>query len=683
MIIDPVGTMRPVLTSVLGDLGYRNVKGETSMKEALSSLQTGSFSWIVTYLSIREDISGMHLLRLCINNEELKETRISMFFDEAEFDYIPLAFSFGLLSWHLSPPTPKSLKQEIKDILTNLKQNEGDDTIVAHTSLRHHMMEAKKYSDLITLDLTFTQYDPNNAQYQLNMAESQYLTGDTASAGATLYQTKLSHPELTTRCDQLADEYLGRKLTDADQGGEPKIFLIIDHDESASKATETQLRKLKPSHIEIVEDGQAGIDYIKENQEDIDLIVTEWRIRKLPGPAFVQRVRSEISQTLPIIIHSSLIKKNDANLLKEVGVSTVIQKPIVEADFISTVLMELRQSANPSEVDTLSRKIFQLIKAGNIEQASTLAGRLFALKEVTEANCLPIQAEFLFHEKQYEEAKAKAMESIKISGPDVTNLNTLGKSCMALGEFESAMKCFDKAKAMSPDNLERLCMMANIEYDQEDKGKADELMEQASKIDKDAESVVRTKVDIMTKEGDTAGAKEILGSMDNVSNMISFWNNQAIAYARNDRLDQAYKTYERALESLPKSEEDLKTLVSYNFGLAYVRAGEYKRAKALLEQAAEEPMHRIYNKANSLLDRVEEAIHEGTKVVINKNAEVKHSSALEDQLEFFNSSDGSEPGKYTLYGIYSFGGTLPSEAKGLMSELPELDFSKKPKSDAA
>lgn len=64
-------------------------------------------------------------------------------------------------------------------------------------------------------------------------------------------------------------------------------------------------------------------------------------------------------------------------------------------------------------------------------------------------------------------------------------------------------------------------------------------------------------------------------------------NNIAVVHRRLGEFEQALLTYEQALDTLPATEQRLRSSVLYNIGIAYLTIGEPRRGRAFLEPALE------------------------------------------------------------------------------------------------
>ncbi len=79
--------------------------------------------------------------------------------------------------------------------------------------------------------------------------------------------------------------------------------------------------------VHAFQDGQKAWEAIESGLQ-VDAVIMEWKIPNLSGPLFLQRLRMQGQVTLPVIVLSSLVTKKDKNLLREMGVATVVEKPL-------------------------------------------------------------------------------------------------------------------------------------------------------------------------------------------------------------------------------------------------------------------------------------------------------------------------------------------------------------------
>src|SRR5690606_28842822 len=98
------------------------------------------------------------------------------------------------------------------------------------------------------------------------------------------------------------------------------------------------------------QDGQEAWEWLDSNDEP-SLIIQEWRLPKISGNVLVQRARNKGLSRVPIVIYSSLVKATDALLLREMGVTEVIEKPLSKKLLTATLNSCLEREHYPSDPD--------------------------------------------------------------------------------------------------------------------------------------------------------------------------------------------------------------------------------------------------------------------------------------------------------------------------------------------
>lgn len=101
-----------------------------------------------------------------------------------------------------------------------------------------------------------------------------------------------------------------------------------------------------------------------------DLIVMEWRLPKVTGPMLLQRMRAHGMHLPSIIVNSSLVKRKDETLLKEMGVATVLEKPTKRGDYLNALAWVVGQARKPTEGKFLETTIRGLLQTGKFEDAA-------------------------------------------------------------------------------------------------------------------------------------------------------------------------------------------------------------------------------------------------------------------------------------------------------------------------
>lgn len=112
LIVDDMQTMRRLLKSALNDLGYANVTDADGGKAALTLLESGDYSLLITDWNM-PDMEGIDLLKAVRANDRLKELPVLMVTAEAKKEQILEAAEAGVNGYVVKPFQPAQLKDKL------------------------------------------------------------------------------------------------------------------------------------------------------------------------------------------------------------------------------------------------------------------------------------------------------------------------------------------------------------------------------------------------------------------------------------------------------------------------------------------------------------------------------------------------------------------------------------------
>jgi tetratricopeptide (TPR) repeat protein len=622
VVIDPSGPVRQLLADTLRQgLGFEAVEGKASISDALQFLEVETAAWVlVGAVQADQPANALHLLKICSEHPELKSVRVSFFVEPDEQYVLPPAFELGLFSWHPKPFTKDSLLEEMTKLLSRLEAERGIEPLVAGHYLRQHLQAKKSYAAQIGLEKGLLDLYPGNPQLLLNLAEPQFQSGQAAAAKKTLKQVKMVDASLADKVDEKAKALFGdASLVDSADSGDGstdvlgvKTAVVIDGDDAVTQSEFDILKGLGVANVQRFADGEAAFEWLSKNPEP-DLIVMEWRIRKLSGPLLVQRVRKHGFLNVPIIVLSSLLKPEDMPLVREIGIANIVQKPLNKDAFVPGLIFTMQQERLPTEQQALDRKIRALIRSRKMSEVEPLLAKLTADPQVPTARKRAIEAEYLYVTGDYPKARDAGVEALKLSGDSILVLNVLGKTFMRLKNHEAALKCFNKAQEMSPNNIERLCNMAESQTELGQHDAASDTLEDAKTLDPDSATVAEARIKVAITKGDTGAAKKLMGALDSLDSLVSYMNNKAVAYAKCGHTNDAIELYKKTVSSIPDDKTDTKAIVTYNLALAQVRESAFEEAVVLLKQVLAFPPSRVHKKSTSLMERLKVAMEKGAE----------------------------------------------------------------------
>ncbi|WP_141730949.1 response regulator [Oligoflexus tunisiensis] len=623
LVVDPSGASRTLLSEVIRGLGFADVHGVPSLKDALSIMEVERVRWLITPLFVDQHENLLQVLNLYTTVPELRQLRVSALVEETEMDILPACFERGLLSYHKKPFTKDSLINELKDFLQRYEKSGWRSSQMAGSYLRQNLMALGLFEELLTFERHLLKYSPGDLHQYLNLAVPLAKTGKEDEAKAILSQVRKIDASLGGAIKQICTTYLaGEDISQSSGSGMNmlglKTAIILDSDTSIRSEIQTTLHEMGVESIHAFEDGLSAHEHIKQHNNP-DIILQEWRVPKLTGPLFLQRAQEEGAKTTPVILVSSLVQKEDIPFVREMGVANTLQKPFQRKELVQSIIWTIQQDRQPTEQGSMERKMRQLLAERQFEEAAKIKERYISDATISVGSKELIEAEFAYAFGDNEKARDFGIEAIKHAGESIFILNLLGKAMINLREFETALKCFQKAQTLAPLNLERLCQIAEIHSELGDTKKANEILEEAKDIDPDSQRVKEAEAKAAINGGETGVAKKIMAQLKAMENVVAYMNNRSVALARCGMIDDGIEGYKKTLEAIPDERPDIKGIVHYNIAFAYIRSTKLAEAKAELEQAVQYPTTKVLSRAEALLKRVNQAIDKGSQLTIARN----------------------------------------------------------------
>ena len=680
LVVEHSGTVRQLICDVLNKLGFSNVHSMSSVKDAHSYLEAETVDWIILPLYANEDPNGLHTVRMVSSFPDLFGTKVSLLLEERDEWVIAKAFELGLFSYHKRSTNRDGFDLEFQELLKTLENCQWDTTKTSISYLRRHLKKSLQYADLLTLEKSVMEIYPGDGDNLLSLAEAQLLNGDPGKAFKTLAQADVICPERAPDTQALRSNIessnLATQTTDA--AGLPsqnilglKSVVIIDHDDATRTGVRSIMNELGCENINDFADGEAATKWMDQAGEP-DLIVMEWRIPKVSGPALLQRVRSRGFAHTPIIILSSLIKTSDMPLIRELGVANLALKPLEKATFLKTIIWTIQQDRTPSDIHAMENKIRTLLSCKEIKSAETLLAKYSISPSAQPSRKAIFKAELAYAKEQYREARDLAIEAVKHSGESLFALNILGKCLMTMRDYESALKCFRKAQSISPMNLERLVTIAEVQAELGEKEEARESINKAKDIDPENRVVSEGVARVAITSGASTEAQTALASLDSNINLIRYLNNKAVAHAKCGFAVEGLEIYQKTLAAIPRREQELIGVVIYNMALAKIRSSDLNGAVSDLEKILAGKPIRVSKKAESLKSRLREAIQEGRSFTLPESDPANPAPTLNEPMapvahdtaasSLINSMLSLRPGELCCYLLF----------KSTASETPEL-----------
>lgn len=692
LIIEPSSAVRQLLSDVAKCLGFRDHGTAANCKDALGMLEFEDFNWVITPAMLDDSVNALQLLKLFTEDSRLRQIRMSLIVDDSEEFCLPRAFELGLLSYHKKAYVRDLMEGELRGLIEKIDAYNGSSTLASADYVHKYLLQSKQYRPFKAFVERLLKLLPGSPEVLLKLAESQFVTHEPSKGFGTLLQIEHLYDSYKPRLDELSQRYLGNKNSIDGSGVHGQNALgvhrcvVIDPDTDVQRKLKDFLSYAGVPEVAIFDNGETAWEYCKQEQT-IDLVVQEWRIPRVSGPQLLQRLRQCGRYDLPIVVISSLIKKDETPLVREMGVSAVIAKPFDKFTFFKELVWTLQQNVCPTEQKSFEQKIRMLLKVNKIEEAESILTEYLELAHVSEGSKKQMLAEMAFAKEKYKAARSHAVEALKLSGDSLMMLNLLGKCFMKLGEFESALKCMEKAQSISPHNVERLCNIAEVQFDLGQREAAKEALSSASSLDSGNDIVIETDAEIALLMGDSNRAKGLMAQLDSLPNIVSFMNNRAVALTRCGQFDEGIQLYQDTLIALPDPWSETHDIVVYNLGLAYVRHGDIDGAIEQLDRVKSSDETALGKKRSSLRKRLVSAKSAGEVVKLRASDAKKVCSEPEvqeeieaetegaagaEELTALKGSAGAHPGELCCYLVYKCSADEESATNKFLENMPRF-----------
>jgi CheY-like chemotaxis protein len=687
-VIEPLVALRSQLLDHVRDLAFEAATGYSDLKSFLDILEVEPVDWILTASFSNTEVNVFHLLQICSEEPSFKNIRISLLYRDGEEDLLPLAFEMGLFSAH-NTSIPSKVSEDIQGLMRNLRSASYNSTLVSAFYIRRMLREKRHWEHIIKFEKTILELFPGSTECLMSLAQAQ-LSAGLEDGVLTLQQIKLLKPSLSEQVDELAMQYVSPdasdnllELQDANAGVKPTLnalgidcAVLIDPDSAVQHAIRQALSGAGIKDIEVFDSGESAWDWIHHGGR-CSLILMEWRIPDMSGVQLIQRIRQQFA-SVPIMVVSSLVSQAEMPLVKEMGVNAIVEKPFDTPTLIAELITVIQQNRYPTEQTSMDHKIVNCLEAGNKAEASRLLAMYLSNPSYDDIGKKRIQAEFAFHEGHYRQSCTLASAALKQSSNSLELLNLLGKALMKLGDFETALKCMEKAHSLSPRNIDRICKMSMLCADLGRVDDANAHLDQAKDIDSKNILVLESESQLALQQKDTARAMHALAKLESLQRIAAFINNKAVALVRNNQFQDGIALYNSALEALPPPWGYVHDTVCYNLALAHIRFHEYTQATEALKKVKSGPETAIGKKASSLMHRLAQAESTKTPFMITPEKVPEPASTAagpaESGIDFAALVEGlaASRGDICCYRIYAADSLVTREGLNLLKHTPRI-----------
>lgn len=263
-----------------------------------------------------------------------------------------------------------------------------------------------------------------------------------------------------------------------------KCVLVVDDIQPARETVLNILRVLGYKKLIEAADGMDALQKL-ENNPDIALIISDWKMPRMNGADFLRRVRSRSDwEGLPFLFLTSKSEAEDVAEASDLGVTEYMVKPLTidvlveklkgmdamtPAKKLAAVLQEVKEFCSRSEfekaVESLSvarkelpslesRILFEManvfFKAGDFGMTKEMLDKSIKINPLL-GKAWHLKSELEKRQNEWDNARISLSKALEINPRNIDYLLSLGDAYLNSQDFSKARENFQKAVNTAPD----------------------------------------------------------------------------------------------------------------------------------------------------------------------------------------------------------------------------------------
>ena len=354
-------------------------------------------------------------------------------------------------------------------------------------------------------------------------------------------------------------------------------FLIVDESQSVRDALSMALKAMGLRRICHATDAATALHMLQS--ERIDFIICDRNLRQVSGMELLKEIRENTQlMSMPFLMLSSEISKEDVMLASEFGIDGYMQKPFVPKEVSQKVSQAIGRHTDPANSEKQFDRARQLYSGGKFEDSLNLYQQL-QIKFPDSARTRVGVARCLRALDRIDQAIESLNEAIEKNNLYVHAHHELALIYLHLDDIERSLEAFDQAIAASPLNPIRYETISEILYREKRYERAEEYLMRAVKLELVYPNIFSQlgKVLFAQKKMDRA-IKYFEQALQTQPTNTSFLNSLGICLKEVGRYEDALKYYNTALKY-----RQADTKVLYNKALCLIQMNDLDRARKTLK----------------------------------------------------------------------------------------------------
>lgn len=420
-----------------------------------------------------------------------------------------------------------------------------------------------------------------------------------------------------------------------------KVLVAVD-DGAISTQAERVLRHCGAREVIWCVSGRKAMERV-ELDPNFQLLVVDLRISDPTGATFLQYVRShqhaQVREASVLILRGA-VRRDDLVLMAEIGYLDHVSKTFTDQMFAEKLQELARDRSDPHSERSFSRRYLSQLQAGDFAAAEeTLTPRL--TKEPASPKLLAYYADLLFRARELDRAEAVARKVLSASPHFLPAMNSLAKILVAKGKHREAVALVEKARELSPQNIERALVLGELHLGADLPEKAEQDFRSVLDLDpvdwRAQYGLGRT----LVSQGRIKESRRTLPAQ-RFTEIASFFNSRAVLLSRSQRYTEAVTAYRNALSIMEDSTRMHQ--LWFNIALAHYKAQDYERAFEAIEQCARSAPP-TFNKLGELMGLIRDKRQDRGPGAVHFSMKAAGANAVRTLPALAQAKQGSEKQK--------------------------------------
>ncbi len=419
--------------------------------------------------------------------------------------------------------------------------------------------------------------------------------------------------------------------------------LVIDDDETSLKSCQAVLEDIGFGDLTFTMDGLDA--KAKISQRKFDVIVLDWKLPGVSGAGLISFLRSlDAYEFVPVMVCSGMLKSKDFSLLEDLHFTCLLEKPFKSS------LFQFKLKDLLSQVE-----VFQQSVADWLTLAKDFEGKVNQDTWDKYEKLLAQPTKIVpFVMALYRKIKDKISSELKLTylekalshqGEALPLLTEYAKLLLTLDRLSDATEVLKKAQEIAPLNVNRLCLLGNIELQEIDPGQAAQSFKKALQIDPSSETA-QAGEELADNTARYLTRSDVTQIPDNFASLL---NAIGISIVKQQNFEEGISHYMSAMKFVDDPMRQAK--LAFNLGLGYLRWQKQDDAKQWFEKSFT-MSNGQFSKALHYSQKIEENLKTAAKsdgIPLTKDSPGPAQGELKDgPLSFVDFSEDDELGFESL-----------------------------------